>query len=149
MESLNAALGERLRRARRARGWSLLEVEEATDGEFKASVLGAYERGERSLSVARLCRLAELYHVSPSALLPGVADIADGEPVVVDLKSAETMLPEQAETLDRYLSAIQVMRRDPAGPTLSVRLSDLKVLAALLDTDNPAEALERLAQEER
>ena len=149
MESLNAALGERLRRARRARGWSLLEVEDATDGEFKASVLGAYERGERSVSVARLCRLAELYHVSPSALLPTVTEVADADPVVVDLTSAENMPPEQAHTLDRYLAAIQVMRRDAAGPTLSVRQSDLKVLAALLDTANPVEALERLAKEER
>ncbi len=149
MESFNVAMGERLRRARRARGWSLLEVEEATEGEFKASVLGAYERGERSLSVSRLCRLAELYHVTPAALLPGAAELAAAEPVVVDLTSAENMPPEQADTLDRYLAAIQLMRRDVAGPTLSVRQSDLKVLAALLETDNPAQALERLSHEDR
>ena len=78
-----------------------------------------------------------------------VTEVADADPVVVDLTSAENMPPEQAQTLDRYLAAIQVMRRDAAGPTLSVRQSDLKVLAALLDTANPVEALERLAKEER
>lgn len=149
MDSFNSALGERLRRARKARGWSLVEVEEATDGEFKASVMGAYERGERSLSVSRLARLAELYQVSPAALLPGASEIADAAPVVVDLTSAENMPAEQADTLDRDLAAIQVMRRDVGGPTLSVRQSDLKVLAALIETDNPAQALERLSNRER
>lgn len=149
MDGFNAALGERIRRARKVRGWSLVEVEETTNGEFKASVLGAYERGERSLSVARLCRLAELYEVTPGSLLPTAAELRPEEPVVVDLNQAESMPDEQADTLDRYLAAIQVMRRDPKGPTLSVRQTDLKVLAALLETDSPAEALERLTKEER
>lgn len=149
MDGFNAALGERLRRARKARGWSLVEVEEATKGEFKASVMGAYERGERSLSVSRLCRLADLYRVSPASLLPTAVELEATEPVVVDLTAAEEMPEEQADTLDRYLAAIQVMRSDVAGPTLSVRQSDLKVLAALLDTDSPAEALERLSNEDR
>ncbi|MGH2784069.1 MAG: helix-turn-helix domain-containing protein, partial [Actinomycetota bacterium] len=47
-------VGERLRAIRLQKGLSLHDVEQASTKEFKASVLGAYERGERSISVPRL-----------------------------------------------------------------------------------------------
>lgn len=147
MERFNHEVGERLRQARRARGWSLIDVEETSDGEYKASVLGAYERGERSISAARLWRLAQIYGIHVAALLPGASrgEIPD-DGVTVDLSAAEEINGELGELLDRYLSAIQVMRKDPAGPTLAVRKSDLRVLAALLDTDTPAAAMQRLTE---
>ncbi|MGZ4140622.1 MAG: helix-turn-helix domain-containing protein, partial [Actinomycetota bacterium] len=58
-----ARVGERLRSIRLQKGLSLHDVEEASTKEFKASVLGAYERGERSISVPRLQRLAQFYSV--------------------------------------------------------------------------------------
>ena len=64
------AVGERLRNLRRQQSLSLLAVEEASGREFKASVLGAYERGERIISVLRLQRLAQLYGVPVDQLLP-------------------------------------------------------------------------------
>ena len=146
MERFNEEVGERLRQARRARGWSLIDVEEVSDGEYKASVLGAYERGERSVSASRLWRLAQIYGVHVASLLPGVGrDDADEAEVTIDLSAAEGMSGEAGELFDRYLSAIQVMRKDATGPTLAVRRSDLKVLTALLDTDDPAKAMERLS----
>ena len=51
-------VGERLRQIRQQKKLSLSEVESATNQEFKASVVGAYERGERMISVPRLERLA-------------------------------------------------------------------------------------------
>ncbi len=47
--SYNEAVGSRLRSIRKQRGLSLQDVEEISGREFKASVLGAYERGERAL----------------------------------------------------------------------------------------------------
>ena len=44
-------VGERLRVIRRQKRLSLQEVEATSNEEFKASVLGAYERGERAISV--------------------------------------------------------------------------------------------------
>jgi transcriptional regulator with XRE-family HTH domain len=46
-------VGERLRNVRRQQRLSLQAVEASSDHEFKASVLGAYERGERAISVPR------------------------------------------------------------------------------------------------
>lgn len=64
------AVGSRLRAVRKQMRLSLQAVEAMSDQEFKASVLGAYERGERAISVPRLQRLAKLYDVPVDQLLP-------------------------------------------------------------------------------
>lgn len=149
MSRFNIEVGERLRLARRSRGLSLFDVEGESGGEFKASVLGAYERGERSVSAARLWRLAQIYEVHVASLLPGAERTAlDDQGVLVDVDSAESLSDEQGELVDRYLSAIQVMRKDPRGPTLAVRKSDLRVLNALIESDSADEAMKRLAGRE-
>src|SRR4051812_1264564 len=63
-------VGERLRVIRRQKRLSLQDVEATSQDEFKASVLGAYERGERAISVPRLERLASFYSVPVDQLLP-------------------------------------------------------------------------------
>jgi transcriptional regulator with XRE-family HTH domain len=72
-------LGVCLRDARRRRGLSLKMVEVSSGGEFKASALGAYERSQRVISVARLQRLARFYGVPVDRLLPS-------DDVVIDLR---------------------------------------------------------------
>jgi transcriptional regulator with XRE-family HTH domain len=67
-------VGERLRLIRKQKGLSLQEVEATSEQEFKASVLGAYERGERAISVPRLQRLAKFYTVPVDQLLPQDTD---------------------------------------------------------------------------
>jgi transcriptional regulator with XRE-family HTH domain len=82
-------VGERLRLIRKQKGLSLQEVEASSDQEFKASVLGAYERGERAISVPRLQRLARFYNVPVDQLLPQDLDNeflgARGDDEVIDL----------------------------------------------------------------
>ena len=56
-------MGARLRAVRHQIGLSLLAVEARSNSEFRASLLGAYERGERGISVPRLQRLARFYKV--------------------------------------------------------------------------------------
>src|ERR1700736_6928160 len=63
-------VGERLRNIRRQQNLSLQSAETLSEREFKASVLGAYERGERIISVSRLQRLARFYGVPVDQLLP-------------------------------------------------------------------------------
>ena len=72
-QHIDALVGERLRCERKRRRLTLSEVETASSGEFRTSVLGAYERGERGVSVARLLRLADLYGVEPAVLLPCIS----------------------------------------------------------------------------
>ncbi len=132
-KDFNGQLGSKIRRARRAKGWSLIDVEDVTEGEFKASVLGAYERGERTLSVSRLSRLAELYEVNVADLIPTMRSMPSDE-VVIDLVAAEDLEGERGEVIDQYLSAIRLMRSGSSIGT-SVRRSDLRVLAALIASD--------------
>ena len=73
-QSYIRAVGARLRVVRNQLGLSLQAVEATSNQEFKASVLGAYERGERAVSVSRLQRLAKLYSVSVDQLLPNESD---------------------------------------------------------------------------
>src|SRR6478736_1626288 len=113
-------VGERLRAIRRQKGLSLHDVESRSGLEFKASVLGAYERGERAISVPRLLRLSEIYEVPPDQLLPRDADIEINLTEVSDLEAGFTIdlvklhaLDEpEAAVLLRYAATIQLQRQD-------------------------------------
>jgi transcriptional regulator with XRE-family HTH domain len=47
-------LGARLRAIRQQQGLTLQQVEEMSEGRWKAVVVGSYERGDRAVSVAKL-----------------------------------------------------------------------------------------------
>lgn len=142
-DHINQAVGERLRQARRHRSWSLLDVEQASGGEFKASVLGAYERGERALSVSRLIRLAEILDVSSVSLLPGAT--GDGE-TVIDL-TMDRQFDEPSSAVDDFLGAIRSMRRGSDGPVLAVRQADIRVMSALIDANKVVDMVHRDADD--
>lgn len=125
VDNFNTSLGQRLRAARRQRGWSLGDVEEQTSGEFKASVVGAYERGERAISVQRFVNLANVYGVPAGELLPRAAG---GREVVIDLDALSG--EEGSELVERYLAAIQLLRKEPG--VSEVRQSDRAVIGSLL-----------------
>lgn len=147
-------VGERLRSIRRQKGLSLQDAEEASDQEFKASVLGAYERGERAISVPRLQRLARFYNVPVDQLLPRdrtgedeILDLTISPPdrrkIVIDLTRLDSLSGVAAEMLTRYLTMIQVQRQDFNGRVLTIRRDDLRAIACILDTTEDG-ALKRL-----
>jgi transcriptional regulator with XRE-family HTH domain len=142
-------VGQRLRAIRRQKRLSLQEVESGSDEEFKASVLGAYERGERAISVPRLQRLARFYNVPVDQLLPDdgpdfglpeepdpTFDLANRAssalPVTIDLTRLEALSGPEADMLNRYLTMIQVQRQDFNGRVLTVRREDLRAIACIL-----------------
>ncbi len=121
-------------------------------------MLGAYERGERAISVPRLNRLARVYQVPVDQLLPREAPEVDGpyldltqpasaapRKVVLDLVGLEEVGGATGEMLRRYVAMIQVQRQDFNGRVLTIRRDDLRAIACILDT--PTElATERLDQ---
>jgi len=129
-DEFNVSLGQRLRAARRQRGWSLGEIETQTDGEFKASVVGAYERGERAISVQRFVRLSEIYGVPANELLPIPEPVAG---LVIDLDALSD--DDSGDLVDKYLAAIQLLRKD-VGPNV-VRQSDRAIISSLLQAVTP------------
>ncbi len=158
-------VGTRLRAIRRQKRLSLQDVESSSNQEFKASVLGAYERGERAISVPRLQRLARFYRVPVDQLLPGddgpdfgprpgdgdvLIDLTqpragrvEERSVKLDLTAMERLDGTDAEMLTRYLRMIQVQRGDFNGRVLTVRRDDLRAIACILDV-TPDLALARL-----
>jgi transcriptional regulator with XRE-family HTH domain len=138
-----ARVGERLRSIRLQKGLSLHDVEEASTKEFKASVLGAYERGERSISVPRLQRLAQFYSVPVDRLLPQPdADVItldssrndSDRGMRIDLTKLSGIEAPEASVLGRYVNMIQMARGDFNGKILTMRGDDVRALAAVLDT---------------
>ena len=150
-------VGERLRAVRKQKRLSLQAVESSSAQEFKASVLGAYERGERSISVPRLQRLAGFYNVPVDQLLPrdviGAASAStsigaepalddvrvtvdldeEGGRVTIDLTRLESVSAPERDLLRRYLGMIQVQRQDFNGRMLTIRGDDLRAIACLFD----------------
>lgn len=152
------AVGSRLRAVRKQMRLSLQAVEAMSEQEFKASVLGAYERGERAISVPRLQRLARLYDVPVDQLLPQVDDATrwgagevepespavaqvqarralrpwDGqEKVSIDLTKLGSVSGPERDLLRRFLSMIQVQRQDFNGRMITIRAEDLRAIACL------------------
>ncbi len=102
-------VGETLRAVRRAKKMSLQEVEGLSNQEFKASVLGAYERGERAISVPRLWRLSHFYGVLVTELLPvdEPAHAEDGG----DSDETDLRFGDLLESLGLSHSEAQILRR--------------------------------------
>jgi transcriptional regulator with XRE-family HTH domain len=134
-------VGERLRQIRQQKKLSLSEVESATNQEFKASVMGAYERGERMISVPRLERLANFYGVSVDQLLPrdkqreGDTQSQSAAPTKLRIDVAKLSLRDGKEfkMLERLLRMIQVQRQDFNGKVITVRAHDTRAIAVMLD----------------
>jgi transcriptional regulator with XRE-family HTH domain len=136
---------------RKQKGLSLQDVEGASNQEFKASVLGAYERGERAISVPRLQRLARFYTVPVDRLLPDDPDAAvislsedeseeerqaerRQDTLTIDLTRLQGLSEPETELLNRYLMMIQLQRQDFNGRVLTIRRDDLRAIACMFAT---------------
>jgi transcriptional regulator with XRE-family HTH domain len=119
---------------------SLQDVQQASGGKWKAAVVGAYERGDRNVTVARLSELADFYGVPVSEVLP-----EDGAPpspsapeirrrVVLDLEGLKKVPEGDRDPLSRFTHAIQIQRGDYNGRVLTIREDDLMALALLYQT---------------
>ena len=134
-------VGERLRQIRQQKKLSLSEVENSTNQEFKASVMGAYERGERMISVPRLERLANFYGVTVDQLLPrdkqreGDTQSQSAAPTKLRIDVAKLSMRDGKEfkMLERLLRMIQVQRQDFNGKVITVRAHDTRAIAVMLD----------------
>ncbi len=139
-------IGEQLRTTRKRRRLSLQSVQEISEQEFKASVVGAYERGDRAITVGRLVRLAQIYGVAPRNLLPStpgdepdidlVAAERPAAPVIaVDVERLQRLgeaLSPELRTVAQFAAAINASRRSHENGPLQLRAADTAVLARAL-----------------
>jgi transcriptional regulator with XRE-family HTH domain len=137
------ALGDRLRRIRTQKNMSLQDVQQVSEGKWKAAVVGAYERGDRNVTVAKLSELAEFYGVPVSEVLPADdasqargATVDQRRRVVLDLEGLDRVPEQERDPLARFTTAIQVQRGDFNGRVLTIREDDLMALALLYQTSS-------------
>lgn len=147
MDRFERAVGAILRRARRARGYTLDQAAAASRGRFKPSALGGYERGERAISLPRFWELATLYRVPADRLLAEVA--AELEPsthdeVVIDLSRLADIPPSNAKVVAEFVHEVMRLRGDHLTNVITLRSGDVESLA-LLAQRNPRSLLESLA----
>lgn len=133
----------RLRQIRIQQNLTLKQVEIRSRGVWKAVVVGSYERGDRSLSVAKAKELCEFYGVPLLALFTSEVSsyqlITPGETnskakVRIDLRKLRELskLPDNfTQLLQRYLLQITQLRDDWNGEVLTLRTSDLNLIGLL------------------
>lgn len=156
----DVAIGSRLRAVRQQTGLSRLGVETLSNGEFRSSVLRAYERGERAITVARLQTLAKLYRVPVSHLLrpeeisrlgweeaeeterrsgsSGPTTPGRAQKVTIDLTRLGAGGSSEFEMLRRFISTVQMQRQDFNGRVITVRAEDVRKLACNAGTSPDA-----------
>jgi transcriptional regulator with XRE-family HTH domain len=142
-------LGVRLRAVRRARGLRLQDVEELSEGRFKAVVVGSYERGDRAVSAHKLASLAAFYEVPVVELLPDEQRArrrTSDDTLAIDLRRLRDQAddPELAPLL-RLVRHVQWLRDDYNGQILSLRADDLRTIAVSMGA--PADRLDAWLEE--
>lgn len=144
-------LGQALRKMRTANHLSLKQVEKVSKGRFKASIVGSYERGERSVSTYRLVELASLYGVSAAAVIAEASAKSSRKKhdpnagIKIDVQRVSEIGKEGYRELKTYIDSIRVARDDPTRTILTLRDQDLPQLSAALGTPT-RETLEMMEQ---
>src|SRR5256714_277928 len=149
MDGYSRKVGARLRSLRKQRGLTLQQVEVLSNKRLKGSLLAAYERGDRNISVTRLHQIATLYSVPVNQLLPEEIEGA-GEPALppklaIDLTQLQGLPERQGSILSRHVARLQQQRQDFHTPAVTFRPHDLRQHAAAYKTT--PEMLRRSLQE--
>ncbi len=149
MNGYSRRVGAKLRSLRKQRGLTLQQVEVLSNKRLKGSLLAAYERGDRNISVTRLHQIATLYSVPVTQLLPedpeGAPEPALPPKLAIDLHHLQGLPERHGSILARHVARLQQQRRDFTTPVITFRNDDLEQLAAAYKTT--PELLRRSLQE--
>ncbi len=135
----NQSVAKRIRALRKARGWTLHDVETFSSGSIKAVVMGSYERGARALSLARAIEIAALFAIPIANLLGDFAraDSQMGQSRTIDQRRLGELLSDSADQkitiLNAFISAISARRCDWNGEVLTLRASDFDTLTLVFE----------------
>ena len=102
-------------------------------------VMGSYERGTRSISMARAIEIANLFAIPLTELIedPSKKDHRNDELIIFDLRKLRStelaVIAPEISKLKVFVSAICARRRDWNGEVLTIRSSDLDTLTLVLE----------------
>jgi transcriptional regulator with XRE-family HTH domain len=130
--TLAQVVGQALRRARQARGLTLRDVGERSEGRFKPTAVAGYERAERSISLERFCELSGLYEMAPERLLSQILWHLNRRPEPTIDRSRVMHLPlGDRDALSGFIDQVRRMRTRAEDGTITLRIPDLEVLATV------------------
>lgn len=134
VDRFSRVTGEILRRARLERGLTLNDVRDRSVGRFKPSLLGGYERGERSISLERFFELAVIYGVPADLLAKDVVTALHGDvhPVVIDLNRLSSVKGAEAQAIAEFVHGLRAQRGDYLSDVISLRSGDFEARASAL-----------------
>jgi transcriptional regulator with XRE-family HTH domain len=136
--SYSKRVGARLRSLRKQKGLTLQQVEVLSNKKLKGSLLAAYERGDRNISVTRLQQIARLYAVPVPELLPedlNPTDETEAPPrLSIDLQQLSSLPERQAAPLAQLVGNVQELRKEFNNAVVTIRTADLESLASAYHT---------------
>jgi transcriptional regulator with XRE-family HTH domain len=133
VERFAGALGTAIRAARERAGLSLRDLERLSDGRFKPSAVGGYERGERDISAERFVTIAYLVGRLPEDLLADALRALfprSHRGISIDLKKLREARGDAVEAVGGYARQLQLVRRDYFSDVITFRSGDLEIVAA-------------------
>lgn len=130
-----ADLLARIRKARKARGWSLTEFEQQSQGSIKAVVLGSYERGSRALSLRKLLQICEVLEIPLDEFLPATSARSKSSRLVLDVRALTKAQDARGVTLQRFVNQIAQRRGDWNREVISLRTDDFSLLSTVIFKD--------------
>ena len=130
-----AEITQRLRSLRIGAQLTLLDVERLSTGAIGSVVLGSYERGARALSLKKIIQLATFYEVPVEELISGRKN--NRFPIeaksTIDFQKTRNRAHADLDigTLAQFLTDIAHLRGDWNGQIITIRESDLRILAIM------------------
>ena len=133
-------IAQSIRAIRKQKGLTLKEVEIQSSGVWKAVVIGSYERCDRALSLKKAISLANFYQVPLDELL-GLGSVQNErnsgndlpDKFTIDIRRISTLakVDEKARSITTLLALFCAKRRDWNGEVITIRKSDLEIVAIL------------------
>jgi transcriptional regulator with XRE-family HTH domain len=135
IEEISAAM----KSVRRGKGMTLRDVETKSGGQWKAVVIGSYERCDRALSIKKAINLANFYQVPLNELLglSSPSKLPSREKITLDIRATSNTNSSELDlqSLRNFATLICAKRQDWNGEVLSIRTSDLTTIGLLLNMD--------------
>lgn len=112
-------------------------------------MLGAYERGERSISLSRFCELAQTYGIPADRLLADVfarLEPAGRQEIAIDLNLLTLIPGEEGKVVAEFVHRLKSQRGDYMTDVITLRSGDIEAISlassqapsTLLHTIQPA-----------
>lgn len=115
----------RLRLMRESRHLTLMQAAKLSKGQISAIALGSYERGDRSVSAAKLIVIANLYQVPVAELFESPQKYTAEERISIDIRKILMTSNPQAQRITQVIRNIARMRGDWNGEVISLRAHDM------------------------